>query len=117
MVQYDMVDYTKEELKQFLILLNPIAPHITSEMYEIAFGKDIIEDSWPKYDEQYLVEDEVEVPIQINGKLRGVVKAGKDASKEEIFESAKASPEIAKYLTAEPKKIIYIAGKIFNIVV
>jgi leucyl-tRNA synthetase len=108
---------TKEELRQFLILLNPIAPHITSEMYEIVFGGDIIDDSWPKYDEKYLVEDEIEVPIQINGKLRGVVKAGKEATKEEIFEIAKNSPEIAKYLTAEPKKIIYIAGKIFNIVV
>ncbi len=108
---------TKEELRQFLILLNPVAPHITSEMYEIVFGKDIIEDSWPHYDEKYLVEDEVKVPIQINGKLRGVVDANKEATKEEIFEIAKASPEIAKYLTAEPKKIIYIAGKIFNIVV
>ena len=108
---------TKEELRQFLILLNPIAPHITSEMYEMMFDGDILNDTWPKYDEKYLVEDEIEVPIQVNGKLRGVVKSGKEATKEEIFELAKGSPEIAKYLTTEPKKIIYVAGKIFNIVV
>lgn len=106
---------TKEELRQFLILLNPVAPHITSEMYERVFGGDIINDSWPKYDENYLVEDVVEVPIQVNGKLRGKIKVSRTASEEEIKE--KALVEVKDYVVNGVKKIIYIPGRIFNIVV
>lgn len=108
---------TKEELRQFLICLNPLAPHITSEMYEIIFGVDIAQESFPECDESKLELDEIDIPVQINGKLRGVIKAKKEATQEEIVETAKATPEIAKYLIGEPKKIIYIPGKIFNIVV
>lgn len=106
---------TKEELRQFLILLNPIAPHITSEMYEKVFDSDIMNDSWPKYEEKYLVEDEIEIPIQVNGKLRGKIMVNKNAGEDEIKEKAKA--EVKDYLTSEIKKIIYIPGRIFNIVV
>ena len=108
---------TKEELRLFLICLNPIVPHITSEIYEIVFKKDIINETWPKFDKSKLVKDEVEIPIQVNGKLRGKVIVSKDATKEEIADMAKSSPEIAKYLVTEIKKIIYVPGKIFNIVV
>ena len=106
---------TKEELRQFLILLNPIAPHITSEMYEIVFGGDIINETWPKYDEKYLVEDEIEIPIQVNGKLRGKIKMSRTASEDEIKE--KALIEVNDYVASGVKKIIYIPGRIFNIVV
>jgi len=106
---------TKEELRQFLILLNPIAPHITSEMYEKIFKVDILEASWPKYDEKYLVEDEVEVPIQVNGKLRGKILISRTASEEEV--KTKALEEVKDYVTQGFKKIIYIPGRIFNIVV
>ena len=101
----------------FLICLNPLAPHITSEMYEIVFGVDIAQESFPECDESKLELDEIDIPVQINGKLRGVIKAKKDATQDEIVQIAKESPEIAKYLTSEPKKIIFIPGKIFNIVV
>ena len=108
---------TREELRQFLICLNPLAPHLTSELYEIVFGTDIAGESFPECDESKLQLDEIDIPIQINGKLRGVVKVNKDATQEEIVAVAKEVPEIAKYLTSEPKKIIYVKGKIFNIVV
>ena len=106
---------TKEELKQFLILLNPIAPHITSEMYEIVFGGDIMNEAWPKYDEKYLVEDEIEIPIQVNGKLRAKVKVSKSASEDEV--KAKAVEAVKDFVANGIKKIIYIPGRIFNIVV
>ena len=106
---------TKQELRQFLILLNPIAPHITSEMYEIVFGGNIIDDTWPKYDEKYLVEDTVEIPIQVNGKLRGKIMVSRTASEDEIKE--KALNEVKDYVSSGVKKIIYIPGRIFNIVV
>ncbi len=106
---------TKEELRQFLVLMNPVAPHITSEMYEIVFGGDIINETWPKYDEKYLVEDEVEVPVQVNGKLRAKVKVSRTATEDEIKEKALA--EVKDYIASGVKKIIYIPGRIFNIVV
>ncbi len=106
---------TREELRQFLILLNPIAPHITSELYEVVFGGDIINESWPKYDEKYLVEDVIEIPIQVNGKLRAKVSVAKDASEDEI--KAKALEEVKSFVENGYKKIIYIPGRIFNIVV
>jgi len=61
---------TKEELRIFLILLNPLEHHITSEMYEMIFGGNIIDDKWPKYDEKYLSRNEVNLPIQIFGKMK-----------------------------------------------
>ncbi len=106
---------TKQELRQFLILLNPIAPHITSEMYERVIGGDIMNDSWPKYDEKYLVEDEIEIPIQVNGKLRAKITVSKTASEDEV--KAKAVEEVKDYVVNGIKKIIYIPGRIFNIVV
>ena len=106
---------TKEELRQFLILMNPVAPHITSEMYEIVFGGNIINESWPKYDEKYLVEDVIEVPIQVNGKLRGKIKVARNATEDEIKETA--LNEVKDHIVSGVKKIIYIPGRIFNIVV
>jgi len=106
---------TKEELRQFLILLNPLAPHISSEMYEKVFNKDILNESWPQYEEKYLTKDEIEIPIQVNGKLRGKITVSKDATEDEIKEKAKQA--VKDYLTSEVKKIIYIPGRIFNIVV
>lgn len=108
---------TREEFRQFIICLNPIAPHITSELYEIVFGGNIVEGSFPEVDESKLVKEQIDIPVQINGKLRGVVQVKADATQEDIVAIAKESPEIAKYLVSEPKKIIFIKGKIFNIVI
>ena len=106
---------TKEELRQFLLLLNPLAPHITSEMYERVFDSQILDAEWPKYDEKFLVEDTVEIPIQVNGKLRGKITVNKDANEDEIKQ--KALKEVSTYVANGYKKIIYIPGRIFNIVV
>ena len=75
----------------------------------------ILLSDWPKYDEKYLVEDEIEVPIQVNGKLRGKVVVSRTASEDEIKEKALA--EVKDYVSNGVKKIIYIPGRIFNIVV
>ena len=106
---------TKEELRQFLILLNPLAPHITSEMYEKIFNAEIIDASWPKYDEKYLVENTIEIPIQVNGKLRGKIKVNRD-EKEEIVKEL-ALKEVKNYTENGYKKLIYIPSRLVNIVV
>ena len=107
---------TKEELKDFLILLNPLAPHITSEMYERVFGGNIIDDSWPEYDEKYLVEDVMKLPVQVNGRLSKVIEVSREISQEELLEEIKTKhPDILN--GREVKKEIYIKGKILNLIV
>ena len=105
---------TKEELRQFLILLNPLAPHITSEMYEDIFGKNILEDSWPKYDEKYLEREVMSLPIQINGKVKKTIDVARDISQDDLVKAIKEQyPDL---LDTEPKKVIYIPCKIINII-
>lgn len=107
---------TKEELRQFLIVLNPLAPHITSEIYESVFNKDILDDSWPKYDENKLTKSEINFPIQINGKMRGTLAVDRKISKEELMDKIKAEGKIQIDFDAI-KKIIFVPEKIINIIV
>lgn len=107
---------TKKELRKFLVLLNPLAPHITSEMFENIFSKSILGESWPGYDEKYLVEDIIDIPIQINGKLFKTISVKRDISQEalvkEIFEKF---PELVE---AEIKfrKVIFVTNRIINLI-
>ncbi len=107
---------TKEELRQFLILLNPLAPHITSEMYENVFGEEILDQAWPKFDEKFLVEDTIELPIQINGRFVKTVKVAKDISQEELLKVLDEKyPELYKAGDLL-KKVIFVPGKIVNLI-
>ncbi len=89
-------------MRTFLILLNPFAPHISSELWErlsAEFGDasgDVTQQSWPAYDERLLIEDEVEIVIQINGKLRDRIKMPIDAPREERTERRSALCESRK---------------------
>ena len=105
---------SREELRIFLILLNPLAPHITSEMYEIIFKDNIINEEWPKFDENYLIRDKINLPIQINGKMKKTISVSKDATQDEVINLIKNTyPEL---ISDEIKRIIYIQGKIINII-
>jgi len=110
---------TKDEYKVFLQLLNPFAPHIAEELYElIGESKTIAETAWPKYDEAKTIDDEIEVPIQINGKLKGTVVVPKDAELDLVKDEVWKLENIIK--ATEGKTIvkeIYVKGKIYNIVV
>ena len=106
---------TKEELRIFLILLNPLAPHITSEMYEMIFGGNIIDDEWPKYDEEYLERNEINLPIQINGKMKKTILIDSSIEDENIIIDMIKS-EYPDMIKKDIKKVIYIKGKIINII-
>ena len=110
---------TKADFKTYITLLNPVAPHITEELWQIAgFEGELNQTSWPKYDEKKLVFDEFEMPVQINGKMRGKVTMPMDASEDDAFAAAKEDNNIKSYLEGKQiRKIIYIPGKILNIVV
>ena len=105
-------------ISNFLILLNPICPHICEEAWEILGNKQSISNSnWPKLDLEYLNEDHIILPIQINGKRRGEIKISKSLNKQEVESLALKHQNIIKFLTNTPKKIIYIPNKIINIVI
>jgi len=111
-------------MRSFLILLNPFAPHIASELWERLNTKftdargDITEQAWPSYDERLLVEQEVEIVIQINGKLRDRIKMSIVATEEEMKTAAIANPKIQKLVSGKNiGKVVVVPKKLVNIVV
>lgn len=107
---------TKEELRQFIICLNPLAPHITSEIYERVFGKDILDEKFPEVDESKIKKEEINLPVQINGKMRGTIVVKASAAKEEVLEKVQNDEAFEKYFVSEIKKVIFVPGRIINII-
>ena len=106
---------TKEDYHLLLTLLNPIAPHITEELNQELGFKPICESSWPEYDESKTIDSEIEIPVQINGKLKGTIKVANDSDEETV--KALAHKELAELLDGKTiVKEIYVKNKIFNIV-
>lgn len=109
---------TKRELKSFLIVLNPLAPHITSELFEIVFDKNIIEESWPKCEENKLVKNTFNLVVQVNGKIRGKIEVTTDTTEEEMVELAKSIDNVKAFIdNKEIVKVITVPKKLVNIVV
>jgi leucyl-tRNA synthetase len=107
---------TKGEFKTLLTLLNPVAPHITEEIWQrVGFEGRIYQTTWPEYEEAKTVESTVEIAVQVNGKTRATLEIGKDDPKDEVI--AKAKEVIADKLTGTIVKEIYVPGRIVNIVV
>jgi len=113
-------------MRTFLILLNPFAPHISSELWErlsVAFADtsgDLTRQPWPAYDARLLIEDEVEIVIQINGKLRDRIKMPVDAPREDVEQAAKASPKVKSAIgdaLVPYIKVIVVANKLANVVI
>ena len=106
---------TRDEFKTLLILLNPVAPHMTEELWQIMnYGGRLYQTSWPTYEEAKTVESEVEIAVQVNGKVRATIKIAADISKEDAIAAGKAA--VADKLTGQIVKEIYVPGKIVNIV-
>ena len=107
------------ELKTFITLLNPVAPHVTEEMWEQAgFEGRLYQTTWPEFDEAKTVDSTLEIPVQINGKLRAVVNVAKGASAEDVEKVAFENEEIVKFTEGkEIVKKIYVPERIYTIVV
>lgn len=112
---YKKNSLTGEEYRTLLLLLNPTAPHITEELWEImGFEGHVYEQKWPEYDEAKTIEATVEIAVQINGKVKATILVDKDAAKEDVI--AKAKEAIADKLTGTVIKEIYVPGRIVNLV-
>jgi leucyl-tRNA synthetase len=105
-------------MQPFLVLLNPFAPHLSSELWEkLKLPGQITEQPWPGFDERFLVEDEVEIVIQVNGKVRDRMKMSIQASEEEIKNAALALPKIRELAAGKQiHKVVVIPKKLVNIV-
>ena len=114
---YQAGSVTRGELRALMLCLNPVAPHITEEMWEEnGFGEPIYTQSWPTYDETKLVADEVEIAVQIKGKVRGRITVPASLTKddgEKLLEN-----ETVKKLVgdAQVRKLIFVPGRLLNIV-
>ena len=114
---YKLKRINKAEFKTFLTLLNPFAPHITEELNKlIGFEADISTYAWPEYDDSKTIDDEIEIPVQVNGKLKATIKIVLDEEKALVKEKAQST--ISSIIEGKTiVKEIYVKNKIYNIVV
>ena len=111
---YKLGKINKAEFKTFLTLLNPFAPHITEELNKIAgFDADVSTYSWPEYDEDKTVDDEITLPIQFNGKLKATITISVDEDESSVKEKVHNAKLDGKTIVKE----IYVKNKIYNVVV
>jgi leucyl-tRNA synthetase len=109
----------QETLENIVLLLSPIVPHICHELWrELKPGTELFEQSWPKADDAAMIQDEIQLIVQVNGKLRGQINIAKDASKETIEQAALNNEHVQKFIEGQAiKKIIVVPGRLVNIVV
>ncbi|HZE12817.1 MAG TPA: class I tRNA ligase family protein, partial [Chthoniobacterales bacterium] len=105
-------------MRTFLVLLNPFAPHISSELWQqLKSPGDITAQTWPSYDEGFLVEDEVDIVLQVNGKVRDRIKAPLDATSEQLEAAARANERVRNAVGNQTiRKVVVVPKKLVNIV-
>jgi leucyl-tRNA synthetase len=108
----------RDEVRPLVQLVAPFAPHLAEECWELlGHHTSVFDAGWPAFDPTMLVDDEVELVVQVNGKLRGKLRVAADVSQDDAFARAQADEAIAKFITGEPKKVIFVPKRLLNIVV
>ena len=115
---YLQAGITAGDLKALLLLLSPVSPHICEEIWQRqGYGEPLYQQPWPSYDEAYLVEDQVEIAVQINGKIRGKLYVPSDLGAQEGQESLARNDQVQKLLgDMAIVKLFYVPGRLLNIV-
>lgn len=109
---------TKESFALFLRILVPFAPHVANELWEkLGFEGFAEQQAWPVADAAMLVDDEIQIAVQVNGKLRATITVASGATEEEIVAMARAEENVQKFVTSEPKKVIFVKGRLVSFVV
>jgi leucyl-tRNA synthetase len=108
----------KSAMRTFLVLLNPFAPHISSELWnQLKSPGDITSQTWPAYDPQFLVEDEIEIVLQVNGKVRDRIRVALDASNEQLEAAARANDKVRNAVgSLTIRKVVVVPKKLVNVV-
>jgi leucyl-tRNA synthetase len=108
----------RAEVEPLIQLVSPFAPHIAEELWErLGQVGSIFDAGWPSYDEALASESLITLAVQVGGKTRGTIRVVKEASQEVAVAAALADPNIAKFVTGAPKKLIFVPGRLLNIVV
>jgi leucyl-tRNA synthetase len=109
----------REVMRQFVLLLSPFAPHIAEELWEVLGGAETLAyEPWPAYDEALLAEETVELPVQINGKVRSRLRLPAEASAAEAEQAALADPRIVELLAGKQLlKAVVVPGRMVNLVI
>lgn len=115
----DKGSITRDEMKTFIILLDPFAPHMAEELFEtLGFGGTVTDQSWPSYDESKCIDENVEIAVQVNGKVRSRITVSQDISQDDAVALAKADDRIRACIEGKTViKELYVKGRLVNIVV
>jgi leucyl-tRNA synthetase len=107
-----------DELTALVQLVSPFAPHIAEELWE-RLGKtgSIFDAGWPEFDPALATDELLTLAVQVNGKLRGTIRVARDVSQDGALAAALAEPSITKFVVGPPAKVIYVPGRLINIVV
>jgi leucyl-tRNA synthetase len=107
-----------EEVRPLVQLVSPFAPHIAEELWEAMGGTTSVFDAgWPAYDPALVTEDRVTMAVQVNGKTRGTIAVAKTAVQDDAMTAVHADPALAKFLTGAPKRVIFVPGRLINVIV
>jgi leucyl-tRNA synthetase len=109
----------QQALEHMVACIAPFAPHIADELWQqLGHHTSIHRDSWPEWDEAYLVGDTVTIAVQVNGKLRGEITLPKDSVEAEVVQAAHADEKVVAHLDGKKiRKTIYVPGRLVNFVV
>ena len=108
----------REELEPLVQLVSPFAPHLAEELWEqLGHQESVFAAGWPKYDRELAREQLIDLAVQVQGKMRGTIRVRPDVTQEEALTTARETPSIARFVTGEPKKVIFVKGRLLNIVV
>ena len=108
----------RDEIESLVQLVSPFAPHLAEELWErMGHEGSIFDAGWPTFDAALAAEDLVTLAVQVNGKMRGTVQVPNGSGQEAALEAALAEPAIAKFVPAAPRKVIFVPGRLLNLVV
>jgi leucyl-tRNA synthetase len=108
----------RSEVEPLVQLVSPFAPHLAEELWErLGHTESVFDAGWPAFDEALAREDEVQLAVQVNGKLRGTIVVSPSVTQDDALAAALAEANIAKFVTGTPRKIIFIPGRLLNVVV
>jgi leucyl-tRNA synthetase len=108
----------RAEVEPVVQLVSPFAPHLAEELWErLGHVESVFDAGWPSFDAALATEESVSIAVQVNGKLRGTLRAARDVAQDEVLGMAMAEESIAKFVTGTPKKVIFVPGRLLNVVV
>ena len=107
-----------EEVKPLVQLVSPFAPHIAEELWSVlGETKSVFDSGWPTYDASLVEDERITIAVQVQGKTRGTVQVAKTASQDEVMAAVMADASLAKFITGTPKRIVFVPGRLINVIV